>query len=152
MVPPLFVSLQTMPRTSSGKVDRLALPEPDGDGPEPGESFVAPRTPLEERLAGIWAALLEKERVGVHDNFFELGGHSLLATRVLSRIREAFPVGLPLRALFEAPTIAGLSDAIEKSLHSGEAISPSPIIPVSRQALRRQESPEADLPNAPEKG
>jgi hypothetical protein len=112
MVPSLFVTLQTLPLLPGGKVDRRALPAPGPGKLEQEETFVAPRTPVEEVLADIWAAVLQLERVGVHDNFFELGGHSLLATRVLARVRAALQVDLPLRALFEAPTVAGLAMAI----------------------------------------
>ncbi len=113
MVPSAFVVLEALPLTPNGKVDRRALPEPDNARPELGEDFVAPRTPVEEVLVGIWEEVLGLERVGIHDDFFELGGHSLLATRVISRVRDVFQVELPLRSLFEEPTVAGLSGRIE---------------------------------------
>jgi amino acid adenylation domain-containing protein len=104
MVPSAFFALEALPLTPNGKVDRRALPAPEGR-PEI-TAFVAPRTPIEEAVAAIWCELLRLDRVGVHDNFFELGGHSLLATRVIARVREVFEVELPLRALFQQPTIA----------------------------------------------
>ena len=106
MVPSAFVFLDSLPLTPNGKLDRSALAAPDQNRPDIGESYVAPGTPVEELLAGIWSELLKIEKVGVHDNFFDLGGHSLLATQVMSRLREGLGVELPLRALFEAPTIA----------------------------------------------
>ena len=112
MVPSIFVFLDTLPLTSNGKIDRRNLPDPDGRRPEQESSFVAPRTPVEELLAQIWAEVLKIEQVGIHDNFFELGGHSLLLTQVASRIQQAFLVLLPLRILFDAPTIADQSAAI----------------------------------------
>ncbi|HEX7242004.1 MAG TPA: amino acid adenylation domain-containing protein, partial [Longimicrobiaceae bacterium] len=110
MVPGTYVVLERLPLTANGKVDRRALPAPER-GPE--EEFVGPRTAAEELLAGIWAEVLRVERVGVEDNFFVLGGHSLLATQVVSRARQAFGVEVPLRALFEAPTVSALAGRIE---------------------------------------
>jgi acyl-coenzyme A synthetase/AMP-(fatty) acid ligase/acyl carrier protein len=109
MIPLTFAFLDSLPLTPSGKIDRRALPKPDQSRPELESAFVAPRTRTEELLAGIWAEVLKLEGVGIHDNFFELGGHSLLATQVISRVRKAFQVELPLRSLFETPTVAGLA-------------------------------------------
>ena len=113
MVPSAFVFLESLPLTPNGKIDRRALPLPDASRPELEEVFVAPRTRVEEVLAGIWAEVLKLKQVGIHDNFFDLGGHSLLAAQIVSRTREAFSVELPLRGLFEAPTVAGLARRIE---------------------------------------
>jgi amino acid adenylation domain-containing protein len=113
MVPSAFVVLDALPLTASGKIDRRALPEPEGGRPDLDASYVAPRTQAEEVIAGIFAAVLNLQRVGVEDNFFELGGHSLLATQVVSRVREAFEVDLPLRALFDAPVVARLVLVVE---------------------------------------
>lgn len=113
MVPSAFVELKVMPLTPNGKVDRRALPAPDTSRRDSKENFVAPRTPTEEVLANIWAETLGLKRVGVYDNFFELGGHSLLVTRVISQLHKTFQVNLPLRTLFEAPTLAALAERIE---------------------------------------
>ncbi|HEY0601258.1 MAG TPA: condensation domain-containing protein, partial [Herpetosiphonaceae bacterium] len=115
MVPSAFVLLDALPKTPSGKIDRKALPAPELEQSAQAATFVAPRTPTEELLAGIWALLLELPQVSIHANFFELGGHSLLATRVVSRLRDTFAIELPLRALFEAPTIATLARQIDRA-------------------------------------
>jgi len=115
MVPSAFMMLEALPLTPNGKVDRKALPVPDQAGPDLEKSFVAPRSPIEKLLARIWAEVLGLERVGIHDNFFELGGHSLKATQVMSRLRDAFLVEMPLRTVFEAPTVADLAVAIVRS-------------------------------------
>jgi hypothetical protein len=112
MLPTAFVMLETLPRSPNGKVDRLALPEPDRARPELDTPYLAPRTAVEVLLAAVWSEILQREPVGVHDSFLELGGHSLLATRVLSRIRDLFQVELPLPAFFAGPTVAALSQAL----------------------------------------
>ena len=118
MVPSAIVILEKLPLTPNGKVDRKALPAPEVFASEGDGAFVAPGTPTEIALAEIWCKLLNVSRVGIHDNYFKLGGHSLLAIRVVSRIREAFQVDLPISSIFEAPTIAGLAEAIERQLIS----------------------------------
>jgi acyl carrier protein len=105
--------LETMPLTPGGKLNRTALPSPDRCRPELIESYLAPRTALEGMLTDVWTEVLGIEQVGVHDNFFELGGHSLLAMQVVARVREACGVELPLRALFEEPTVAGVAAQIQ---------------------------------------
>jgi amino acid adenylation domain-containing protein len=115
MLPSTYVVLQQMPLTPNGKVDLKALPPPDRLQSETGQPFVAPRTPVEEKLAAIWSGVLGIEAVGIHHNFFELGGHSLLATQVISRIRETFQVTIALRQLFETPTICELAEFIVQS-------------------------------------
>jgi amino acid adenylation domain-containing protein len=114
MVPAYFVTLEVMPLTSNGKIDRRALPAPDTTRSATG--YVAPATPTEEALARIWADVLKLDQVGIHDNFFELGGHSLLATSLISRIREDFQIDLALRTLFEQPTISVVASLIEEQI------------------------------------
>ncbi len=118
MVPAAFVLLERMPLTAGGKVDRRALPIPERGVLEPDAEPVAPRSPEEQRMAAIWSDVLGRGRVGVVDDFFELGGHSLLATAVIARVREAFRVELPLRVMFESPTVAGLTEAVARALHA----------------------------------
>ncbi|MBW4537633.1 MAG: amino acid adenylation domain-containing protein [Myxacorys chilensis ATA2-1-KO14] len=125
MVPSAFVFLKALPLTQNGKVDRQALPAPEQEQSS-SATFVAPRTPVEAVLAGIWADLLKVSRIGIHDSFFELGGHSLLMTQLLVRVRETFQVDLPLSRLFVTPTVAGLATQIEYSRlgENGDAIAP----------------------------
>ncbi|MCC6858504.1 MAG: amino acid adenylation domain-containing protein [Bryobacterales bacterium] len=130
MIPAAFVALPALPLTPNGKLDRRALPEPGAERPELARAYAPPRTPVEEALAEIWAGLLKLERVGIHDTFFELGGHSLLATRLVSRVREALGVELPLRTVFETPTVAGLARSIEGTARAQLP----PIEPVDRSA------------------
>ena len=112
MVPDNFVPLDSLPLTTNGKIDRQRLSELSKTSRETDDNFVAPRTELEAELANLWSDILKVERVGINDNFFDLGGHSLLATRLMFQLREHFHVDVPLRALFEAPTIATLAPAI----------------------------------------
>jgi amino acid adenylation domain-containing protein len=132
MVPSAFVTLEEIPLTPNGKVDRKALPEPERSGGEAGTGYVAARTPVEEVLCGIWEQLLKVERVSIDENFFELGGHSLLATQVISRVRESFSVELALRVIFESPTVAEIAETIEKAIRAEEGIELSLIAPISR--------------------
>jgi len=119
MTPSLFILLDALPRTPTGKVDHRALPSPE-PRPEAGQELVAPRTHLEERVAGLWRTVLKVDRLGIHDSFWELGGHSLLATRLTYRVRESFGIELPVRTLFEHPTlaeyVAAIADFLERSL------------------------------------
>ena len=128
MVPSLFVTLDALPLTPNGKVDRRALPAPGAERPDLVGAYAAPRTPVEETLAAIFSALLKIERVGANDSFFDLGGHSLLATQLVSRIRDTFGAELPLRTVFEAPTVAGLAQAIEAAARPSRP----PLAPVPR--------------------
>ncbi|HEY2737319.1 MAG TPA: amino acid adenylation domain-containing protein, partial [Thermoanaerobaculia bacterium] len=112
MVPSAFMVLDALPHGPTGKVDRGALPAPDSERPELANTFVAPRTEVESRLAELWAELLNVERVGVHDNFFELGGHSLLGIQLLSRVRDSYAMDVPARSFFENPTVAGLAQLV----------------------------------------
>ncbi|MBD1938350.1 non-ribosomal peptide synthetase [Microcoleus sp. FACHB-68] len=138
MVPATFMKLDTLPLTSNGKVDRKALPAPNFIKSELDENFVAPQTPVEERLARIWSELLSLEQVGIYDSFFELGGNSLLATQLLTRLRETFQVELPLRDLFEVQTISGLCEKISQAKKKGEKLQEQEIVSVSRKAYRKK--------------
>ena len=132
MVPAAFVILDKLPLTENGKVDRKALPAPDQSRRDIEQGYVAPQTPTEEMVAAIWADVLRVERVGTRDDFFELGGHSLNATQVVSRVREAFRVELPLRAIFEAPTVEGLAQTIDTLRRDEAGTKAPPVIAVSR--------------------
>jgi amino acid adenylation domain-containing protein len=139
MVPSSFRVLPELPLTPNGKVDRAALAGLDlEEGTASSRQHVAPRTPAEELLAGLWSELLGKERVGVHDDFFDLGGHSLLATQLVSRVRSLFGVDLDLGAVFEDPTLGGLAARIETG---GPGAEPAPPIVPAGESAR-----EAGLP------
>jgi amino acid adenylation domain-containing protein len=112
MIPSAFIVLDSLPLTPNGKVDRKSLQPPGSEHLESENSYAAPRSPIEEVLAGIWCLVLGLNKVGTHDNFFDLGGHSLLATQAISRIRRTFGMDLPLRTLFEFPTVEGMATAL----------------------------------------
>ncbi|MDJ0499843.1 MAG: non-ribosomal peptide synthase/polyketide synthase [Nostocales cyanobacterium LE14-WE4] len=131
MIPNAFVILESLPITPNGKIDRRALPAPDLHS-EIADKFVAPRNPIEEKLALIWTQVLRLEQVGIEDNFFELGGHSLLATQVISRLQEAFKISLPLRYIFESPTVAQLSEVISSQLETSSGLTVPAMTPVER--------------------
>ena len=130
MVPAAWVLLDRLPLTPNGKVDRAALPAPEERGG--GGAYLAPRSPAEEVLAGIWEEVLERQRVGVEDDFFALGGHSLVAAQVTSRVLKAFSVELPLRALFERPTVAALAVEVERLRGSGATAGAPPLVRAPR--------------------
>jgi acyl-coenzyme A synthetase/AMP-(fatty) acid ligase len=112
MVPTFYVFLNALPVTPNGKIDRRALPAPDFQIDNSGRQFEAPRNATEEVVAGIWSEVLGRAPIGAYDNFFALGGHSLLATQVLSRLRESLQVNMPLRILFESPTVAAFAQIV----------------------------------------
>jgi amino acid adenylation domain-containing protein len=124
MIPAAFIMLEQIPLTPNGKVDRQALPTPGKTQAESETGLVTPRNPVEEKLAEIWADILQRERIGIHDNFFELGGHSLLATRVVSQVQATFQVLLPLHILFEMPSVADIAQEIvrRQAEQSGQSI------------------------------
>lgn len=138
MIPSAFVLLDSLPLTPNGKVDRRALPAPEQSRPELEQTFVASRNPIEEMLTGIWVKILGIEQVGIHDNFFELGGHSLLATQVISQVRKAFGVEIPLRYLFASPTVAELAKNIEMAMKAKPELN---LVPSVEPADRNQELP-----------
>jgi NRPS condensation-like uncharacterized protein/acyl carrier protein len=132
MAPSVYILLDELPLTANGKIDRKALPEPGTERPELERLFTSPRTLLERTLAEIWAEVLRVEGIGIHDDFFDLGGHSLLATQVISRIRSVFGLNLPLRALFEQPTVAGLAEQIVLARDNEVSLIAPPIPPADR--------------------
>jgi amino acid adenylation domain-containing protein/non-ribosomal peptide synthase protein (TIGR01720 family) len=131
-LPTVYVHLARLPLTLNGKINKAALPVPETATPRTAEIFVAPRTQTEEMLADIWAKMLHLERVDVNENFFELGGHSLLGTQLVSRVHETFNVDLPLRTLFERPTVAALAETIEEIMREGAGLPFVPIRPAPR--------------------
>ena len=132
MIPRAFILLDKLPLTVSGKVNRLALLPPGPEQSEKQENLIAPRNPTEEIVAGIWADVLNVENFGVDDDFFALGGHSLLLARLAARIRGSFQLDLTLRDLFEAPTVAGISERIEALRHDDDGLEEAPPIPIPR--------------------
>ncbi|HEV7518589.1 MAG TPA: amino acid adenylation domain-containing protein, partial [Thermoanaerobaculia bacterium] len=133
MVPNLFMTLERLPLSPNGKLDRRQLPEPDAAATAATSAFfVAPRTGTEEYLAGVWSEMLGVERVGAHDDFFDLGGHSMLAAQLVARLRGTLAVEIPLRAFFDAPTLAGLAGLIETARESGRGVENRPPVPVPR--------------------
>jgi len=133
MIPAGIVVMESFPLTPSGKVNRRALPEPDEDNLELTDIFVAPRSAEEEILTGIFSDILRIQKVGINSSFFDLGGHSLMATQVISRIRDTFDIEIPLRILFEAPTIALLVQQIEIFRQKDEGIPVPPFEVISRE-------------------
>jgi acyl carrier protein len=126
MVPAAFVELSALPLTSNGKIDRRALPAPDRGEAAADRPFVAPRTPTEAAIAAIWQEVLGVPRVGVHHDFFELGGHSILAAQAMARIVRDLHVELPLRAIFEAKTVAALAELVDLLLNTSGGAAPPP--------------------------
>ncbi|MBA2681503.1 MAG: AMP-binding protein, partial [Ktedonobacteraceae bacterium] len=127
MVPGSWLFLEALPLLPNGKIDRRALPDPDWQQFATEQGYVAPRTPLEMRLAKIWEGVLGRERIGILDNFFDIGGHSLRATQVIARLQQVEQIPLPLSSLFATPTIEGLANSVirykQKNGH-GEAVAP----------------------------
>jgi acyl carrier protein len=130
MLPALFVELESLPLNVNGKIDRKALPAPEGLELRLAVQYVPPQTPTQELLVQLWSEVLKRERVSIHDNFFELGGHSLLATQLISRVRDVFEMELSLRTLFEQPTIAGLAQKLQQG-EQDISIAP-PMVPIER--------------------
>jgi 2-polyprenyl-3-methyl-5-hydroxy-6-metoxy-1,4-benzoquinol methylase/acyl carrier protein len=135
MIPSTFVVLESLPLTANGKVNRRALRVPLIKS-ELAASYVAPRTLVEQVLVKIFAEVLGLKHVGIHDNFFELGGHSLLATQLVSRVRDSFGLELPLRSVFEASTIAELSQVVESFKQSNPQSQVPALVPLSRESRR----------------
>ncbi|MEU0811645.1 amino acid adenylation domain-containing protein [Streptomyces sp. NPDC005970] len=136
MVPSAIVLLESMPLNSNGKLNRRGLPSPEQELTAQAGGSAEPRTPAEEIIGGIWSDVVGLGGIDVHDNFFSIGGHSLLATQVLARIRTALGAELPVRAIYESPTIAGLAERAEASLRAGTPTTP-PIVPLPRAAGQR---------------
>jgi acyl carrier protein len=113
MVPSIVVFLPALPHTTSGKIDRKALPKPEDHRPDSGEAYVAPRTAMEALIAEAWRELLHVDKVGVNDTFFDLGGHSLLATQLINKLKQTCFVDVSLRDFLSAPTVAALAQLVE---------------------------------------
>jgi acyl carrier protein len=128
MIPSAFVTLDALPLTPNGKVDRRMLPQPKESQDKEHSVQEEIRTQIEELLVGLWSEVLRRTQVGIHEHFFELGGHSLLATRLIARVRATLGVEVPLRAVFETPTVAGLAQRIEQALRKGEGMEVPPLV------------------------
>ena len=139
MVPSVFVFLKALPLTANGKVDRRALPAPDQSRPALESHFVPPETAVEKLVAGIWCTVLRLERVGIHDNFFDLGGHSLLATRVIASL-QANEIDIPVRTLFERPTIAEFCKAVALAGEKKSTAAAPALVPISRESRKTKRS------------
>jgi amino acid adenylation domain-containing protein len=139
MVPAVFIALDALPLTANGKVDQKALPSPHLTITQATSPTVAPTTSLEASLVELWMQLLGRAQVGIYDNFFELGGHSLLATQLISRIRDRFQVELPLRSVFETPTIAELAQTIATLSQTTDLALPTQQIHRKLDSQRREE-------------
>ncbi|OAD21814.1 amino acid adenylation domain-containing protein, partial [Candidatus Thiomargarita nelsonii] len=145
MIPSALVSIEAMPLTPTGKIDRRALPAPETVETKLEGTFVTPRTLTEEMLARIWADILGIEslqhgstQINIHDNFFDIGGHSLFAARLIDQVRKVFQIELPLRRLFEFPTIAELAKCIETELHAQpQAKCWSSLVPIQVSGSKR---------------
>jgi acyl carrier protein len=139
MIPSTIVELQALPRTRNGKLDRRALPGPTHAAEKSKGDFVAPKTPLEEKVAAIWRQLLNLERVSSTDNFFDLGGHSLLGLRLVNQLREMLGEKVPFTIIFEAPTVAEMAKALEKN-QKRSAPASAPLVRVDRESRRTRRS------------
>jgi amino acid adenylation domain-containing protein len=136
MVPSAYVEMDKLPLNHNGKIDRKSLPEPERAKPE--QEYVAPRNVTEEALCRLWQEILRRDRVGIHDNFFRIGGHSLLAAQLNTRMRESFKKDIPLRRMFEVPTIAQLAEAINQEPETARANgAPSHLRPAIKRVARK---------------
>jgi amino acid adenylation domain-containing protein len=136
MVPSAFIFLESLPITPNGKLDRKALPAADQTRPELKDAYSPPQTPVEESLSQIWCDVLKLDKAGVHDNFFDLGGHSLTATQLISRVRDSFKLDLPLRTLFEAPTIYDLAQRVQELGEKQDVMQETKITRIAREQYR----------------
>jgi amino acid adenylation domain-containing protein len=131
-IPSAFILLEKLPLTPSGKIDRQALLAPNLAKQNHKQTYLAPRTPIEEIIAGVWTQVLGSDRVSIDDNFFDRGGHSLLATQLISRLRNIFQIELPLRTIFEFPTVEGLAKFVTEFDRDRKDWQTPPIVPVPR--------------------
>ena len=135
MLPSRFVRMEQMPLTPNGKMDRQALAALEVEGLEERDGYIAPRTPVEEILVGIFEEVMQLDRVGIHDNFFEIGGHSLLAIQVISWAQTTFEVEINVISIFEKPTVEGLARRIEEAIKAGEKVEAPPLVRAARNGM-----------------